>query len=636
MELWQEFGGQPPIRILINYWDCSPEELRERLDAIQREGFSHVSSFVPWQAFEADISHKLHKFLQTVAERRLGLTLILSPEVGIHALHSGVPRDLASAEDGHARRVGSGACVVPLAPRWHALPSLHSLDFMKRYWAFLARFLGFLSDLDRSQSAVLKRLSVGLTGSFWKYYRSPLGPGFDFGGISAGDEGKAGTAAFLKYLSEYYAQREFADPDAAAAQRWKTQAYEDLNRRIFAQNAEDQFRRQSEQILLRRYLPVPLEHIELYTPEADPGYLYSAVLQVAADGKADFSRLSRILDSSATRETAVDRRVCRPCVHWTAFAGFQTLSDSERQFLLLKSLLLMASRGGAVFLEDREWRRLSRSFRKRADLLSRHLAEGRLRLSMPVLQLVPHVWSPAEGPWTELGRILGGEARAAATLDVLKAHPETRLVVVDPKFVLRVDQVRELLDWAESGGAVAIPHGALQTGSARTELSARLGFRRDSDVGASRHHAMGRGQVIFYEADESGSWHGLAVDLLERTGIKATCRLSDGRLQGIALEAGTDARSAGVFVLNGTPRTVSGDVLFGTAARVSDLAMSLSESQPVPVAGTPAAPSTLARRVSLEVPSCGVIPLRVRPAEAGAEVPLETAVEREDHATSTL
>ncbi|MCC7440768.1 MAG: hypothetical protein IT285_03985 [Bdellovibrionales bacterium] len=600
---------------MINYWELAPDDLRARLDALQREGFSHVSSFVPWQAFESDISHKLMKFLQAVSERRLSLSLILSPDVGVHALHSGVPRDLAASEEIHARRAGSGPCVVALAPRWHALPSLHSAEFMKRYWAFLSRFLGFLSDLDRSQSGVLRRLSVSVTGSFWKYYRSPGGGSFDSATNAAGDEGKSGSASFLKYLSEQYSQREFADPDAAAAQRWKTQSFEDVNRRHFAQSAEDQFRRQSEQILLRKYLPVPLEHLELYTPEADPAYLHTAVLQAAADGRAEFTRLSKLVDACATRETAVDRRVCRPCVQWTGFGGFQTLSDSERQFLLLKSLLLVASRGGAVFLEDREWRRLSRSFRKRADLLARRLAEGRLRLGASVIQVVPHLWSPAGGPWKEWSRLLGPEARLCSSLDVLRAHPETKLVVVDPALILRAEPARELLDWAEAGGALVLPQGPLVTESARAQISTRLGVKQGRGRaiagrgGASRQtYELGAGKVHFYDP-QATDWRDFAVSLIEEAGIRRRCQLGDGRLQTISLESES---GQGLFIMNGTSRALSTDIHFAESVRVTDLALSLTDSpNPGVVEPEQVPPVEPARRFSLEVPSCGVLPLSV-------------------------
>src|SRR5690242_8678671 len=72
-----------PILLLINYWEIRPSLMSSRLDELLKQGVSQIATFVPWQVAEADISHKLTRFLQATSERRMSVYLILTPEVGV-------------------------------------------------------------------------------------------------------------------------------------------------------------------------------------------------------------------------------------------------------------------------------------------------------------------------------------------------------------------------------------------------------------------------------------------------------------------------------------------------------------------------------------------------------------------------
>src|SRR5262249_42763507 len=120
---------QHPIRLLVNYWEISPAALGSRLDELLHAGVTQIATFVPWQALESDISHMLPRLLQAVVERNMTLSLIVTPEVGVHYANSGLPKDLASRPEVQALHSQRGAVGAHLPPNGFSLPSLVSPDF---------------------------------------------------------------------------------------------------------------------------------------------------------------------------------------------------------------------------------------------------------------------------------------------------------------------------------------------------------------------------------------------------------------------------------------------------------------------------------------------------------------------------
>src|SRR5262249_7869077 len=119
-----------PIQILFNYWEARPTLIGARLDGLIRQGITHITTFVPWQVVESDISHTLVRFLQAASDRKMAVDLILTPELGVHYPNSGLPKDLmaakASGQDNLAAHAGEGHVDVTLPPNGFALPSLFS------------------------------------------------------------------------------------------------------------------------------------------------------------------------------------------------------------------------------------------------------------------------------------------------------------------------------------------------------------------------------------------------------------------------------------------------------------------------------------------------------------------------------
>jgi hypothetical protein len=164
-------GKTYPIQVLVNYWEIPTGTMGAYLEKLVRHSVHRIATFVPWQAFESDISHSLMKFLLAASEKKLEVSLILTPEIGVHFQNSGIPKDLLSKSEVSARGADGAEYTATLPPNLFALPSLFAEDFNKRYFGFLARMNSYLLDLDKSNPNIVRNLTLVITGSFWKYYR---------------------------------------------------------------------------------------------------------------------------------------------------------------------------------------------------------------------------------------------------------------------------------------------------------------------------------------------------------------------------------------------------------------------------------------------------------------------------------
>ena len=624
-----------PIQLLVNYWEIRPALMGARLTNLLRLGVTHVATFVPWQAVESDISHSLVRFLQAISDRKMTVSLILTPEVGVHYANSGLPKDLFSKPENTAKHSGDQVIPCTLPPNNFVLPSLAAPEFTKRYHNFLSRMDTLLAELGKTQPVLLKSVTTVLTGSYWKYYRAAKdsvssGPGKSgaFSGPT-GDYSGSSEVVYRQQMQQFYSQREFLQPNAASANRWKTRAMDDINRRWFYQNSEDVFRNRSTQFLRKKAAAVNTSQIELYTPEADPAYQYSNFIQMLTGKGTDFARLSSLIDEANSRATLVGDHVAPACIHWTSMGGFATLSDSEKQFLILKSLLLMGGRGGGLLIDEAQWFTLSASFRARSEAIVRSLVHKDLKSRTKAYYLTPHLWSSGAGEASaiqdEFRKAAGSQMRVISALGFLQKDRDAKLVVVDPSFIMTRDNVQKLAAFAKSGRIVALPRTSLYTEAGRAELELALsevaGTKQDLtiSIGVSyRLHQIGNGKLIVYDMPEgtpekvNSAWAKFIASILSVSEIKTEIRVSDGRLDLIALDRKNGG--VGLFILNGSQKAVSGDILFSGEVTVSDLTLSLSgEKNASDGAGIPAS------RFGLEVPPCGVLPVAVNGIGGDAE-----------------
>ncbi|OFZ19772.1 MAG: hypothetical protein A2X94_17000 [Bdellovibrionales bacterium GWB1_55_8] len=598
-------------------------------------GVRHIATFVPWQALESDISHALPRFLLAAAERKLEVSLIVSPEVGVHYPNSGMPRDLLSKKEDLAQDFRSTPVACGLPPNRFNLPSLFCPDFNKRYYSFLARIDGLLGELGRQQPAIVEGVTIVLSGSYWKYNRSPLDSARSAFAGQAGDYSGAATIAFRQRAERYFEHREFQDPHPAAAASWRARGMDEINRRWFYQHSEDVFRNRSYHLVRRRASFLKVREIELFTPEADPGYAYSHFLQTLAGGNGDLNRLSGLVDEASTRTTTGAEMPAAPFVHWCSFGGFHSLSDPEKQFLILKSLLLMGARGGGVLLDESEWFAFSQAFRARAEGIARLLSKRELLLRTRALYLAGHAWSSADVLWDELHRQAGQNARVATSIDLVARDTDAKMVVVDPSIIITREMMQKLTQWLSRGGLLVLPRSPYFTESARSELEALIAHSRrlEVDLGVPYQlHVVGSGKLVLYDVQEKNvaaaaesrqSWKTFIAGMLSVADIETPCRLSDSRMRVIALDRATEGR-IGLFVLNETTRQVSGDVIFSRPVEVSDFAHAFSAARAPRVAGS--APM-VSSRFSLESAPCGVLSLAVEQVAPSKQFPHVTAPE---------
>lgn len=613
------------IQLLVNYWEIrsSPKNslVGAKLDQLADRGVTQIATFVPWQAVESDISHMLVRFLQAIAERKMKVSLILSPELGVHYPNSGIPKDIFARPGNAAKSVTGQDCIAPMPPNVFALPSLLSPDFSKRYHNFLSRMDGLLVELGRSQPRLLESVTAVVTGSLWKYYRDPQLSSQSIYGGAAGDFSGSAAVSYRQALETLYGGREFSGESLTAANRWKTRQYEDVNRRWFYQQCEDVFRARSAQFVGRKARLARVRQIELHTPEADPGMTYSNFLQLLNGRGGDFARLSAVLDEMASRGTFAGSGSAPTSIHWSGLASFRTLTDSEKQFLILKSILLCDGRGGDVIIDADEWFGLSPSFRARAEALSRAVHQGELKLRNRALYLAPHLWSAPSPIWETLQNRVRSEARLTASLDYVCGDREAMLCVVDPMVLMTQESLERLRLWASTGNrVVALPRSPLYSPLARADLERLLQTEKSIRMEVGTPFQIipnGSGKIMVYDLpegmDASGevnqAWQSFMGSLVSLAGIQDRCQVSDGRLTVIPLARRNGTH--GVFILNGTSRKVTADLLFGKAVRVGDLAVSISVEARGARLESNGPKAAASHRFALEVPPCGVLPLEV-------------------------
>ncbi|MEO5970505.1 MAG: hypothetical protein ABIQ95_11310 [Bdellovibrionia bacterium] len=613
-----------PLLLIVNYWEIRPPLIGVRLDELLKRGITQICTFIPWQSAESDISHSLTRFLQSLSDRRMTVYLILSPEVGVHYPNSGLPKDVISRKENMAQHFQSGAIPMNLPPSSFTLPSFYAPEFSKRYYSFLTRLDSLLADLERTQPDLLKGVTAVLTGSFWKYYRSAAASAQSPFGGCAGDYSSHAAVVYRQRSELFFTQREFTDPSAAATNRWKTRSMEEVNRRWFYQQSEDVFRSRSCQVIRKKSLDLKVAEIELFTPEADPSMTYSGFLQMLAGASPDFGRLSTLIEETGARASSASATRATPYVHWTSMGTFRALSDSQKQFLILKSLLLHGGQSGGIAMDEMEWLSLSSSFRLRVEALARSFIQGDLLFRNRALYLVPHLWSNYGPLWEGFFHRVGPGMTMVASLDLILKDRFSNLLIVDPSVILTKDTLKKLFAWATPGRILVLPRSKLYTEAARTELELALSKNKKIEIeyGLTYNlHSLGDGKLIVYEVPSLATVSSEAATSLQTfinsivavSEIESFCRLSDSRLTVVPFERKQGGLA--LFVLNGTRRKVAADIIFPTEVQIADLGGILSGNDKG--LGMPDESSSnknaaadkvaVANRFSLDVPPHGIL-----------------------------
>ncbi len=623
-----------PLQILVNYWELKPARLTAKLNELVRLGVTHIVSFVPWQAAENDISHSLVKFLQALADRKMTATLIVSPEVGTHALYAGLPKELAKNLEMMARNRDEQPAIVALPPRIFALPSLHSKPLVNKYHTFLTKLDGMIGDMGRSKPELLESLQLVFTGSFWKYYRPASGSQISPFRGQNGDRSNSAELAFRADLEAYANLREFMSVrGGTAVLAPKAKENESLFRAQFQTHAEEVFRIRQAQFVRKKSIGVDVVQAELFTPEADPSLTYSNAFQMTTRGIADFPALDRMIAEAATRQSMVGDARAAPMMHWTGFGPFTRLTDSEKQFLLLKSLLLLGSRGGGVILDEAEWFGLSQSFRKRAELFAETLLSRELELETKAFCLTGHLWSEgrSEGKlkethsifWPELRLTLDTQARLISSPEALAWEEEAKILFLEPNVILTLERWKKIAAWAEAGRVVVFSKHQPMSEQVRVEYETamRAPNRIDMNLGTRYFvYPFSEGKLIVYEpTTQSSDWKRFVASMLSLSQATPEMGVNDPRIDLVCLRRGLESGSgrAGLFIFNSSRSAVKAEIRFENDVTVDDLSAVLSRDMNRRASEASRAfdeapdQEAEANRFELEAPPCGVLPLSV-------------------------
>ncbi len=617
--------NQQGIEILFNYWEYSSTELCAALDDLKKQNVDRVMSFVPWQALENDICHRLVKFLAFCVEREFEVHLVPSIEPGCSYPYSGVPKEfIVEGSQGFQALDHRGKSIqAVLPPVMYSIPSLHSVEFLRRYFSFLTRLDAVLADTCRGSAKLKHRISIKHSGSFWKYYRNASEAATGPFNAVCGDYQAATQVIFRNRVDQFFSQREFLDEQGSGAS-WRHSSQDRVNRHWFTQQNEDVFRLRALQYLRRKATGIGVEQIELFTPEADPGNHYSFLFQSLTGSNSDFYRLTELLDAYATRASAVGSEWISPVCLWTSQAGFESMAEAEKQFLILRSLILFGARGGSVWLPMRLWSQLSHSFKRRLSQIAKTFENGDLQMNASAIYLAPSLWSNPTGSklWNELRFRAGFQVCLASSLDAAINDPSVHLLMIDPDWIFTRDQIEKCLEWARAGRVLVLPKTTLYSERARENLNDSLSAISEA-FGGELHLSLGLnytlsqlgdGKIVLVDLSTLGevtreNYEQFVLAMMSLSGVREACQVSDTRLKVIPL----DKRGGGVglFVFNRTARAISADLIFQSEIQVSDLSR-LWNPQSSQASETDENPVNLPDcRFGLEVPPCGILPLSV-------------------------
>lgn len=618
-----------PLQILVNYWELKPTRLASKLNELLRQGVTHIVSFVPWQASENDISHSLAKFLQALADRKMSATLIVSPEVGTEALYGGLPKDLAKNSEIQARNRDEQPAIVAMPPRIFALPSLHARELTSRYHQFLTKLDGMIGDMGKAQPELLSSLQLVFTGSFWKYYRPASGSQLSAFRGQNGDRSNSAELAFRADLESQSSLREFMSskgPNVGLSP--KSKENESIFRAQFQNHAEEVFRIRQAQFVRKRSLGIDVVQAELFTPEADPSLTYSNIFQMVSREIADFPALDRMISEAATRQSMVGEARAAPMIHWTAFGPYTQLTDSEKQYLLLKSLLLLGSRGGGIILDEAEWFAFSPAFRKRAELFAETLLAKELQLETKAFCLTGHLWSDGKRGdakevssifWPELRLTLDTQARLIASPEALGWEEEAKVIFLEPNVILSMERWKKIVAWVEGGRLAVFSKHQPMSDAVRVEFEVAMRGQQRIDMTLGARYSVypvGEGKFSIYEpTNQASDWKRFVASMLSLSHATPEMGVNDPRIDLVCLKRGLESGSgsAGLFIFNGSRSAVTTEIRFENDVFIDDLSAVLSRERKKERAHSDAERSSEneANRFELEAPPCGVLPISV-------------------------
>ena len=599
------------LQVVIDFWKYKPQALEQSIQEWVADGLSEITTFVPWSLLESDVTHQLYRFALCVVESGLRLNLIVTPEVGLDLPNSGLPKEWGGAGSVSTRSAAGRPIPVVMGPNAYALPSLLDAEVSRRYQNYLKKLDSLLGDLYRANPECAHWIELWVGSSFFSLYDRNCS-------VATGTQASGEIEAWLN-AGEF--ARETEEIKAKMRER-----HSDYLRGTFISSQCDQFRHKTTLALNKKKLGFKFRQLRTITPEAlpvlQPLQALSAMDPYAVGESVALERFLEVVDQETKNLESVGNQLVPPVLHWTGLGIFHRLSDSEKQHLLLRSILKAAPLGGGVLVSWSEWRGLSKGFKNRIRSLGVMASQGELTDSVDVVY-----WTAAHGGSElceyaeEIKAKIPEQCAWINEPSRAQVRRDAKLLIVDSSCLIGKSHIDELLSFAQGGRVVAIP-APNDLKNSMSVLAKRLLIEKlKSAACVSLNHgcalqvfAFGAGEVVLYDSPKESA-DPLFASLFNLAKISCLSSTSDIRLELLYLKKSQSESNYAVFIMNRTSAAVSGDLRFTADVSISDLAFGHTPHPENTGDGT-----AWAKKFALDVPPYGILPVEVnfnKPSEIG-------------------
>lgn len=612
VKLKEKDGFSQAFNVLLNYWEIKPSLYEARLHELALKDVRTVSAFVPWAHVETDIYHSLKKFVRAAWAVRLHVRLFVMPELGVSYPNAGIPRDLLGsianlAVDRLGRVIYSHS-----APNIFPLPSFSSPEVLKRFGNFLIKVGSILGEVF-AETGTSDFCEIVVSNALFNYYRSH--------GLKLpehGDYSAAHVMAFRDFLDrEYRSSGTGTRTDENGRQslyndgeQFKMQVYEGYNRHRFFAHIERLLREKTDMVFARKSSSCAVRHIDLFNPECEPDSAYQGLLTELFDFKPSLARYYDSIIAGGYRGEAI----------YLGNAGvFRRFGDQERSFLMLAALI----HSGEVGVMAEELFRLSVNFQRKLRSLVTFLEERRFARQIRVSYVSASKFSMEERSFKMLAGMVPGVIQAVPGLDAHTRRFSERLVFMDPKSVIRLVELAQLLSNAQGGKVVAVPMPMTTVPNYSADALAHLEkFRKARtplrlNIGVPYEvYEYHLGHVVFYDPQIFWAQNASAelpqgvelsrffAALLGLAEVTSVCSVNDRRLHAVSYVSEDDPSQRLLFIINPTADDLEAKIAFAQAVNLASLPVmgAPSVEDPVPITG---------KTFELGVPHFGVLSMKI-------------------------
>ncbi|HRK02090.1 MAG TPA: hypothetical protein PLH57_05445, partial [Oligoflexia bacterium] len=275
---------------------------------------------------------------------------------------------------------------------------------------------------------------------------------------------------------------------------------------------------------------------------------------------------------------------------------------------------------GEVGVESEDLFKLSPNFQRKLRGLMNAIEERDYELQRPVTYVSASKFSMEERSFERLSKLVPDMVSVKADLSARSRALHERLIITDPRTIVRLVELVQALAVAQTGKIVALPLPMKGLSNYTVDAVAQLDkFRKGKDplriqlgVGYEVYDYQ-LGQVVFYDptlfwslaATEEDSHEAISMFLQSLIGlaeVKVPCSSSDPRVNVVHYVAKEDSARRLVFLINPTHNEIHTRLNFPNSVQVAPLATGNLGDSPQPIGG---------QSFELRVPALGVLPMQI-------------------------